>query len=257
MKALLLLLIFFLCLNLYAQSDPRRDPVLRERITKTINLIIKKDANALSKHIEYPIDRQYPFFDIKSDRDLIARFDELFDSVFLRKLKLCYNDSVIFEHNGDYGLVGGEFAGDLWFDYDGNIIGINEESERAETRRKKLEDSIRLQTHSSIRNWSSNQIVASSNKYLIRIDYVGDSLRYASWNKGKTQSDKPDLIIMGGKWEQQGTMGGWTWTFVNNGWEYVVDQSNMGESEDYIGLFLYINKNGKEKYKTRLTPLER
>jgi len=194
---------------------------------------------------------------VRGPKDVVAQFDELFDSVFIRKLALYYNDSVIFEHNGNYGLVGGEFDGDLWFNYDGNIIAINDESERVRTERKRLEDSIRLQVHPSIRNWRSNQVIASCKKYLIRIDYVGDSLRYASWNKGKTQSDKPDLIIMGGTWEQQGTMGGWTWTFVNKEWEYVVDQSNMGESEDYIGLFLYINKDGKEMFKTRLTALER
>lgn len=262
---LFLLLALILCASSYAQSDPLKDPGLCDNIRKTVNYITNKNVNALSRRIQYPIDRDYPLLSIKGPKDLIARFDELFDSIFISKLTLSFSDSTIFERNGNYGLVQGEygFIGDLWFNYDGMLITVNYMSERAEVERKRLEDSIRLQTHISIRDWRSNQLVASSNKYLIRIDYVGDSLRYASWNKGKTQSDKPDLVIMGGKWEAQGSMGGWTWTFINKGWKYIVDQNNYADSDDRVGLFLIVTKEGNDQYegkylyRGRLTELDR
>jgi hypothetical protein len=71
-------------------------------------------------------------------------------------------------------------------------------------------------------------------------------LRYIAWSKPKTITEKPDLILSHGVQEFQGTMGGVTYTFSNGQYYYQVDQRDMAELEDQIGLFLRIFDNKKD-----------
>lgn len=254
MKSLFFLVVFLtLNVQVYGQLAPLQDSEVCARYRKIVSLIKAKNAKALSKLIDYPIPRHYPLPTIRSSKDFIHKFDEIFDTAFITKLHLHYTDSVIFERYGSYGLVGeGGFAGDIWMEHDGRIRSINYISKIAENERQRLKDSIKQQMHVSIRNWEESYVEGATKKYCIRVDWTGDSLRYACWNNGRTQKEKPDLIIVGGESEAQGTMGGWTWTFKNKEWTYIVDQRDMCESPEDCGTFLIIMKNNKEQYSAKL-----
>lgn len=177
----------------------------------------------------------------------------LIDSAFKERLKK-YSDSDVFEHHGVYGLVGGVFYGDIWIEDDTDIklSALNYSSDSEQAVRKAVVAKQKEAMHPSVRNWDENIFVAKSKKRMIRLDRVDTSIRYASWSNGKSQADKPDLVISNGVQEQQGTMGGITWTFKNNGYTYLVDDSEMGESEEYVGYFLDVSKGDKLLSHSRL-----
>jgi hypothetical protein len=170
----------------------------------------------------------------------------LFDSSFKSKL-LSYNDSDVFEHNGYFGLVGGPFSGDIWMDENGLVASINYQSAAELKLQKKLTHEIQNKIYPSVKMWKENILVCETNKFLIRVDLLdNDELRYIAWSKPKTITEKPDLILSHGVQEFQGTMGGVTYTFSNGQYYYQVDQRDMAESEDQIGLFLRVFDNKKD-----------
>ena len=170
----------------------------------------------------------------------------LFDSSFKSKL-LSYNDSDVFEHNGYFGLVGGPFSGDIWMDENGLVASINYQSAAELKLQKKLTHEIQNKIYPSVKMWKENILVCETNKFLIRVDLLdNDELRYIAWSKPKTITEKPDLILSHGVQEFQDTMGGVTYTFSNGQYYYQVDQRDMAESEDQIGLFLRVFDNKKD-----------
>jgi hypothetical protein len=223
---------------------------------KIIGFIIADDAKSLSQCIQYPLHRDNPLPDIKTPTEFIRQYPILVDSSFKELLK-AYSDSVVFEHHGVYGLVGGhKFNGQMWIDEDGKITALNYSSEREQKKKAALIEKQKKMMYPRVRDWEKNILVAKSGKYLIRVDgddRTDSGFRYVSWSNGKTMKDEPDLILYNGKREFQGTMGGVTWTFWNKEWTYVVDDSEMGESDEYIGYFLYIYKGDQMKSRMRLT----
>ena len=218
--------------------------------------MIAGDVKPLSKLIQYPLHRDNPLPDIKTPAEFIRQYPILIDSSFKELLK-SYSDSVVFEHHGVYGLVGkGNFYGQMWINDEGKITALNYSSKAEQKNKAALIEKQKKMMHPSVRDWEKNILVAKSGKYLIRIDgsdRTDSGFRYVSWSNGKTMKDEPDLILYNGKREFQGTMGGVTWTFKNDEWTYVVDDSEMGESDEYIGYFLYVYKGDQMKSRMRLT----
>src|SRR6187402_386968 len=100
------------------------DTFIIRRFQQIIKLIESGKVQELSKFVRYPLKRENPLPDIKNSNDFISQYPILVDNS-LRNLLKQYNDSVIFEHNGAYGLVGGNFAGEIWIHEDGKISAIN------------------------------------------------------------------------------------------------------------------------------------
>lgn len=97
-----------------------------------------------------------------------------------------------------------------------------------------------------------NTLYCENEKFIIKINDLGnDNFKYISWNKPKTTSDKPDLVLQNGKAERQGTMGGYHYLFNNGEWDYIVEDNLMGEDET-VGVFLNLLKNGKQKLYTKI-----
>src|SRR5262249_48844874 len=137
-------------------------------------------------------------------------------------------------------------------DYTGKIMTINYESSQETRLRIKLTESIKAHAHPSIRDWIENVMVCRSNNLLIRIDRTAKGLRYVSWSKGHTIAEKPDLILYNGKVESQGSAGGWTWTFTNGRWTYIIDKVDLCEDAYKCGLFLQLLSGGKEYSSIRM-----
>src|SRR5258706_5303817 len=106
--AFYLVIIYFFCAaNSVSQNI---DSSVIAQFNRIIQLIKSDNVIELSKCINYPIRRQNPLPDILNLAEFIREYPILFDSAFKERLK-SYSDSDVFEHNGAYGLGGGEFAG--------------------------------------------------------------------------------------------------------------------------------------------------
>lgn len=222
----------------------------RQRYRQIINLVNHDDAKALSKLIAYPLRRRNPLPDIATSKQFVAYYSTIFDTNFKQLLRQ-YDDSYIFERNA-FGLVGGPFSGEIWVDYTGKIMAINYESAQEARLRVELTESIKAHAHPSIRDWIENVLVCRSKSLLIRIDRTDEGLRYVSWSKGRTIADKPDLILHNGKAEPRGSQGGWTWTFTNGEWTYVIDKVEICADAYECGLFLRLLLQGREYSSTRM-----
>ncbi len=138
MKKYLFFLTFF-ALNVFSsgarslsEDEASVDTSIVKRFRQIIKLIESDNATELSKLISYPLKRENPLPDIKNSTDFISNYKLLFDSSFKNLLKQ-YNDSNIFEHNFSYGLVGGNFSGEIWIDENGEISAINYSSKEEQS----------------------------------------------------------------------------------------------------------------------------
>lgn len=150
------------------------------------------------------------------------------------------------------GLVGGNFSGQIWIAYDGKILGLMS-SKTEEQEKQALIVKIKTEMHSSINDWNENIVVGKSGKLLIRVDDTNKGLRYVCWNNYRTIKDRPDIVLLDGVAEAKGEIGGWTWTFKNGDWTYIVDDSEACEEAQDCGLFLELLFRNHLKTKIRLT----
>jgi hypothetical protein len=228
-----------------------KDIVLKYK--RILKLISEDKAEQLAKIVEYPLKRENPLPDISNAKEFIASYKILFDDKFKEKIKL-FRDTDIFEHEGSFGLVGGPFDGDIWYDpYEEKIQTINYSSEREKRLNHQLTKQIQSKVYPSVNSWDKNILVGKSATLLIRVDWTKNDFRYVCWANGHNMSAKPDLVLNNGKVQAQGTMGGWTWTFKNGDWTYVVDDVEMCEDgSNNCGLFLRLSFKGVEKSTMRL-----
>lgn len=249
--------IFCIVILLLTISNARADaPASIIKRYRLICKLIKADkAEELSHLVTYPLKRQNPLKNITNAKEFVAYFPILFDDAFKKKLTQ-FADSDVFDHNGEYGLVGGPFDGDIWLNEKGAIQAINYSSKREADLKSKLTAAIKAQIYPTVNQWDENIMVLQSPKLLIRLDRVGKDIRYVSWSKGRPTSEKPDLILTHGTEEAQGTMGGWTYTFKSGDWTYVIDDVEMCETDSQCGFFLRLSFKGVEKSTTKLKEIK-
>jgi len=243
-RRLFILLPILLSLIGRAQSDDLHfdaDAQAWKNIKATIRMIRQNQVASLSGWIVYPLIRENPVPDITTRREFDREYNILFDST-LKRVLVGLKPSDMFEHLGNWSY--GE--GDVWFDPNGKIIAINYSS-AAERRRKDslMQETYRL-LYPGIAHWDRNLVVCKVGKRLIRVDEVGDDLRYIAWGEGKTISDKPDLVLFKGVKKTDGELGSYNITFSSGPWTYLFEYIAVGEEEDDLGLFLHILKNGKK-----------
>jgi hypothetical protein len=245
-----ILTVLAISLQIIAQAD-ELTPENIAQINKIVALIKNDDVLQLSEMVEYPIKRPNPIPDINSKEEFILYYPILFDDFFKQALiKTKFTHENVVDNSRGLGLL----YGDLWLNEKGKIMTVNYSSSAEVTLQKKLIDETKSVMHKSVNKWKENIIVCETDKYLIRVDMLDDdSYRYTSWNKPKTISEKPDLVLFNGEQEFQGTMGGVTYTFKNSDWVYIIDDVHMCEYEKNCGLFLRISKDEvlKSEYKCK------
>ncbi len=254
MKKLLILIPFIFFCSSFCFADDIPSSIF-SRYKQIVNLVKQNNAGELAALIEYPLKRENPLPDIKNPKEFMERYAIIFDEAFRKKLAQ-YSDTCVFEHHGAYGLTGGTFAGDIWLNEEGKITAINYRSAEESRLKDAVTATIKSRVHPSVSDWKENVRVGKSDNLTIRVDRTAKGLRYVSWSKGHSMAEKPDLIIFNGVEEVQGTMGGWTWTFKNGNWTYVVDDVELSDSEENCGLFLRLYFNNAEKSSIRLREIK-
>jgi len=229
-----------------AQDDDLRvvDPedYAWKNIKTTIQLIQQDRVSPLSLRIAYPLVRENPLPNIPDMKEFGQAYTILFDSTLKRDL-FGLKESDLFGHNGlwSYG------RGDVWFDPDGKIIAINYSSPNELRRKDSLTEATYRLLYPGISHWKRNVLVCKVRKRLVRVDEVGDGLRYIAWGEGKTISDKPDIVLFKGVQKAEGENGSYTITFLNGLWAYEFDyiaEADGGDNEP-LGLYLNVLNNGK------------
>ena len=247
-------IILMFALQIKAQTNDSIPQWRQDQINKIVDLIKNDDFSGLSELIKYPLKRPQPIPDIHNKDSFMLYCSTLFDDNFKQKLiNAKFTPDNTINRNDDFGL----FYGYIWLNKTGKIIALNYNSDKELLLQKTLTEQAKSSINSSVKKWKTNIIVCKSDKFLFRIDLLDDNtLRYASWSLPKSISDKPDLVLLNGVEEFQGTMAGVTYTFQNSKWKYVIDKVDICENDDDCGLFFKLLISDQEKRNIRLTEIK-
>jgi len=206
------------------------------------NLIRKNDKQGIANLIQYPLNRAKPLPAIQNSKEFINKFDYIFDDI-LKKIVLNATevDITSMGYRGDMLK-----DGTLWFN-DGKIIAINYQSNKERKFAQNVNTFDKNSIHESLKNFNKNVLIIETESYKIRIDELKNlKYRYASWDKDKRESDKPNLILGDGKMESHGTGGDHSYIFEIGIYKYEVYISILGgEDPNYKGS-LIIYKDNKQ-----------
>jgi hypothetical protein len=156
----------------YGQADP--DALDRARIENIIHAAASGDRQQLVQLIHYPLGRPYPIPSIKSPKECLKRFDEVFDGPFLSKIATCN----LKDEWGRVGWRGIAFGpGEIWLDEDYRIIAINHETaaEKAVLGHLIAQQKERLPL--ALRDFDEPVLEFRTQHFLIRVDQKGQDYR--------------------------------------------------------------------------------
>jgi hypothetical protein len=236
---IVLLLIFINSGLVFGQVKKENQHVVIE----FINCIKNKQKEKLADKIAYPFSREYPLPDIKNKQEFIARYDEIFDAVIIKKV-IKSNLAADWSEMGWRGIM--FLDGDIWLDLDGRLIGVNYQSEIEKEKRESLLKIDKNSVHESIREFKAPVCILETSKFRIRIDDIGDyNYRYVSWPINSKMSDKPDIILLHGEFISEGSGGNHGYVFKNGDYSYDCEIIEMGEDDSPPAL-LIVSKGDKE-----------
>nr|WP_228520224.1 hypothetical protein [Aeromonas hydrophila] len=199
----------------------------RPLVQKVIDAAKGLDPQVLARQIKYPFKQEYPIPVIKSPSEMVARFDEVFDDAILNSIASS-RVGQDWQAMGWRGIMLG--SGKVWLDFDGKVIGINHQTAQAAKLKAELIARQKSELHPSVREYKSPALMWQTEKFTIRIDELGDGrYRYASWAKGKTLADKPDLVLKNGAVRVEGTGGNHTYLFTSGPYRYECVVTVLGE----------------------------
>lgn len=99
--------------------------------------------------------------------------------------------------------------------------------------------------HESLADYAALALYFRTKHYIVRVDSMANGdYRYASWKATSTMKDRPELVIVGNKHDQETD----SYTFVNDGVEYIAgfkEKEPAPEGSFYLRDFLLVRKNGK------------
>lgn len=217
-----------------------------------ITLVEKEDIKAIAAETSYPLSRQYPLPDIKNAAEFIEQYHAIFDG----KLR---EDIITSDVEKDWTKMGYQGImlsnGTLWLGEKGNLIAINDLSDSEKKKRTALIAKDKVSIHKSLQKFDEPVAIMETEKFRVRIDEVDGKYRYASWEIGQKQSEKPDLIVNDGEMIRDGSGGNHHYLFKNGDYTYQCDIIVMGESSSPVGR-LNINKSDKEILSADIVSLE-
>lgn len=245
-----LIFISFLFFNFltisFAQNDLTKEH--QQYINRVVELVKNDNVQQLADLVIYPIKRPYPIPNITNKREFILYYPTLFDEAFKAEL---LNPELIKDrtsYSEDYQRLS-MLWNKLLMNKEGKITAIHNDSPVQKKLQANLEKEAKTLVHKSINTWESIGLLCKTERFLIRIDNLGDEkYRYAAWDKSKTMSDKPDLILFDGEYEY-GSSGNYTFIFKSAKWTYELNYIVVGAEDSDYGLYLrvYQGERGNEK----------
>lgn len=157
---------------LCAQADP--EALDAARIQKIIHAAASGDRQQLVRLIHYPLGRPYPIPSIKSPKECLERFDEVFDGPTLSKIASSHPKHD-WDRMGWRGIMLGD--GDVWLDEDYKIIAINHETEAGKALLARLITKDKERLPAALRDFDAPRLEFTTQHFLIRVDLKGDDYR--------------------------------------------------------------------------------
>ena len=227
--------LIIICFNLTLLSGQDLSIKNQKIVRNFIETVKTKNKDKICSLVRYPLTREYPIPEVKNKNELLKRFDEVFD---IKLVNLILKSKV----NTDWSDVGWRgimlFDGEVWLDFDGKLIGVNYQSQ---FEKKKKEELIKIQRnslHESLRVFKSPVCILETSKYRIRIDDMGNNkFRYASWRLQQNISEKPEMLLLDGKVEFDGSGGNHSYIFKSGKYTYecgIVEMGEDGASPAYL-----------------------
>lgn len=100
----------------------------------------------------------------------------------------------------------------------------------------------------------NNIIHCENEKFIIKIDHLKkNNIRYTCWNKPKTISDNPNIVLYNGKVEIPDE--GYHYVFRKGDWKYIIE-NNFSRIEQ-TGIFLKLLKKGKRKLYKKMKDIKK
>ena len=219
--------LIIICFNLTLLSGQDLSIKNQKIVRNFIETVKTKNKDKICSLVRYPLTREYPIPEVKNKNELLKRFDEVFD---IKLVNLIVKSKV----NTDWSDVGWRgimlLDGEVWLDFDGKLIGVNYQSQ---FEKKKKEELIKIQRnslHESLRVFKSPVCILETSKYRIRIDEMGNNkFRYASWRLQQNISEKPEMLLLDGKVEFDGSGGNHSYIFKSGKYKYECGIVEMGE----------------------------
>ncbi|WP_374956629.1 hypothetical protein [Aeromonas sp. HMWF015] len=199
----------------------------RPFVQQLVDAAEARDHQALANQMKYPFKQEYPIPAIKTPAEMLTRFDEVFDDAILTSIATS-RVGQDWQTMGWRGIMLG--SGEVWMDFDGKVIGINHQTAQAAKLKAELIARQKSGLHPSVQEYKSPELMWQTEKFIIRIDELDDGhYRYASWAKGKTLTDKPDLVLKNGTVRVEGTGGNHTYLFTSGPYRYECVVTVLGE----------------------------
>ncbi|GMO63827.1 MAG: hypothetical protein Ta2D_10680 [Rickettsiales bacterium] len=205
------------------------EEIYKEYVVNFIEIVKNDDKTKIAKIVNYPIARKYPLPPIQNEKDFIDRFDEVFD----KKLKNLIINS---DAEKDWGMVGWRGIifqqGLLWLDYNGKLISINYMSDKEQKHYNNIVNNDKKNIYDSLKDYEKIVGEYETKNYKIRIDKTDNSgYRYASWERNKSTSTKPNIVINNCGINYDGSGGNHSYICKNEDYYYIVGINRIGTSE--------------------------
>ncbi|MEO8533166.1 MAG: hypothetical protein ABI441_05430 [Flavobacterium sp.] len=239
-KIVMFILVSFLVNFVEAQQLKKE---YQKGISYFIDCVKNNKKEAVANLVKFPFEREYPIPIIKNKAEFVKRYDAVFDSTLKNKI-IKSDPAKDWSQVGWRGIMLNQ--GDVWIDEDGRLIAINYQSKTEKDQKTKLIATDKNKLHTSIAKFKAPVCVLETSKFRIRIDELADgSYRYASWSVKQMMNEKPDLVIMNGKFITDGTGGNHHYDFQKGNFLYKCDIIVLGEKNSAPAA-LIIYQNGKE-----------
>jgi len=231
------------------QNDEERETEIESLISIETMFInwVKAGKEELSKHIDYPLYREYPIPPIRNREEFLRRYDEIFDTTLL-KMIFDTNTAIIWTENWRRYIIVFDRDNGWRDEYEDKVTAINYQSKAETNKKETLIKSYRNSVHESLKNFEIPIAEMETKSYKIRIDDMGNNnYRYASWKVGKSIKEKPDLILTNGTLINDGTEGYFIYSFTNGNYIYQCFFGKVYRSYffDCFGSNLIVYKNAQ------------
>lgn len=142
-------------------------------ISGLINLFKSNDIESISKHIHFPLMREYPLSPIRNAEEMKLRFNEVFDSELCARI--AHSKLSQWSEVGWRGVMFNNGELWLWDAEAGSISAVNYQSPWEKNRLKELVRLDQLRIHTSIKSYIRPVYKIKTEHYLIRIDEISEN----------------------------------------------------------------------------------
>ena len=220
-------------------NDEEDNSEMPEVVSKFISVVKTDDPKLIADNMIFPFRRSNPLPNIKDKTDFIKKYKMLFDDNI--KGTIVNSKAKDWKEMGYEGIMLG--AGDVWLDYEGKLIAINlisdEEQKYIENWYKEDHKNI----YKDLQQYKKNVYIFRTENNIGRIDELENGYRLALWSKNSDMKTKPDVIVLNGSYEIQGSAGNTIYTFKDGEKEYNFYITHLSYDSPPYELEIY--ENGK------------